>query len=268
MERLKDKKIPFTIILVSILMLIFGIITKDYYGERVYLIRRRLEEAPLRLLDVQIFGISFDYRNFLLFFIVTLGIGIYLFVYKNDKSLKNGIKKPAVYASLKNKYSKFENKSLPNKELDAKIDLGNESRTLSIVGTVSLFALCFTFFMAYKTSFSLWFFVILSYYHHISLKPKTRKEILVKSIGYPLIFLFLFMIIDSGDLYDLSRNLSGLSKHVIPFLIGVLIMFFTLRKRFEKEPAFNIKSPLLWVSTICLLVSIVRFGIYKSMETF
>lgn len=263
MNLLKDKKIPFSVILFSILMLIFGLITKDYNGNYY---KHKYVSPPLKWYDVNIFGMSFDYVNFLLFFLITLGIGIYLLIYKNDKSLKNGIKKPAIYDSIKNKYSEFENKSLPNKELDNKKDIENDERILSIIGTVSLFALFFTFFMAYKTSFSLWFFIILAYYHNISLTPKTKREIIIKSIGYPLIFLFIFMSFESGDLYDLNKNLYGLSKHFIPFLICVLIMVFTQRKRFGKKPEFNLKSPLFWASAICLLVSIFRFGIYKSME--
>lgn len=263
MEIIKDKKVSFIMILFSVLMLIFGIITKDYNGNYY---KHEFEKPPLKWYDVDFFGMSFDYVNFLLFFIITLGIGIYLLVYKNDQSLKSIVKKPAIYDKIKSKYSELENNNLPNKELDTKAELGKYDRTLSIVGTVTLFSLFFTFFMASKMGFSLWFFIILSYYHYITLTPKSKKEILIKSIGYPLIFLFILMLIESGDLYDWNRNVYGLSKHFIPFLICVLIMFFTQRKRFGNPPKFSIKNPLFWVSLLCLVISIVRFGVDKYIE--
>lgn len=270
-------------ILFSVLMLIFGIVTKDYNGN--YYKKSRYNSPPLEHYEVTLFGIDFSYINFLLFFIIVLGIGIYLLLYKNDQSLKNLVKNPKLFIQgkieksekriinkpefldkIKTKYSEFENKSLPNKELDIKQNSVKTSRVLSIVGTVSLFALFFTFFMASKMGFSLWFFIILSYYHFITLTPKSKKEILIKSIGYPLIFLFILMLIESGDLYDWNRNVYGLSKHFIPFLICVLIMFFTQRKRFDNPPKFSIKNPLFWISFLCLIISIVRFGIDKYIE--
>lgn len=266
MELLKDKKISFLMILFSVLMLIFGIITKDYTGTYYDLKAHGYKTPPLKLFDVNVFGMSFDYVNFLFFFVITLGIGIYFLIYKNDKALKSAIKKPALYNKVKAKYSEFETKSLPNKELDKNENSVKNGRILSIVGTVTLFSLFFTFFMAYKTSFSLWFFIILSYYHYITLTPKSKKEILIKSIGYPLIFLFILMLIESGDLYDWNRNLYGLSKHFIPFIICVIIMFFSQRKRFGIAPKFSVKNPLFWVSLLCLIISIVRFGVDKYIE--
>jgi len=293
MEIFKDKKISFITILTSILMLIFGIITKDY-NEEYYLAsydNPLLENPPLKWFDVELFGMSFGYVNFLLFFIITLGIGTYLLFYKKDQSLKKIIKKPAFLNKvksknsyreikinkpefldkIKNKYSNFEKANLPNKEVD-KIESPKEAKALRIVGIITLFALFFTFFMATKVGFSLWFFIILSYYHFITLAPKSKKEITIKSISYPLIFLILFSIFEKGNGetimgMEFERPLTYyLSKHFIPYIIGVIIMFFSLRKQLGNKPKFSIKSPLFWVALICFLASIFRFGVMKYME--
>jgi hypothetical protein len=283
MENLKDKKISFTLILVSILMLIFGIITKDYN-------RNGYENPPLKWYNVDVFGTSFDYVNFLLFFIIILGIGIYLLIYKNDQSLKNIVKSPIVFIQkknrkygnikinkpefldkIKNKYSEFENSKLLKKEV-VKTELPKKDQATSIVGVVTSVAMIFTFYMAMTVGFSLWFFIIYAYYHYLTLAPKSKKEITLKSIGYPLIFLILFSINEkeNGETImgmDFENPLSYyFSKHFIPFIIGVIIMFFSLRKQLGNKPKFNIKNPLFWISLICILVSVFRFGFIKYIE--
>jgi hypothetical protein len=288
MENLKDKKISFTLILVSILMLIFGIITKDYnHYDYQY---SNYKEPPLEWFDVNIFGISFDYINFILFFIIILGIGIYLLIYKNDQSLKKSIKNPRrliqekfktsgnvkinnpeFLEKLKNKYTEFESSNLPKKEIE-KAEQPTEDRATSIVGMVTIVAIIFTFFMATKVGFSLWFFIIYAYYHYLTLAPKSKKEITIKSISYPLIFLILFSLFEKGGGetimgMEIDRPLTYyLSKHFIGFVICVLIMFFSLRKQLGNKPKFSIKNPLFWISLICFLISIFRFGVIIYLE--
>lgn len=289
MENLKDKKTSFLIILLSVLFLIYGIFAKYdnipdnyYFGEN---------EVPLKYFDVDIFGISFDFLNFFLFLLISFGIGVYLLIYKNDQSLKKLFKKPKFFTktksqnsddkfkikkinfldNLKSKYSEFENKNLSNKEVE-KTELPKEDRATSIVKMVTIVAIIFTFYMATKVGFSLWFFIIYAYYHYLTLAPKSKKEITIKSIGYPLIFLILFSIFEKGNGetimgMEFERPLSYyLSKHFIPFIIGVIIMFFSLRKQLGNKPKFSIKNPLFWISLICFLISIFRFGVIKYME--
>ena len=98
MEFLKYKKISFLMILFSILMLLYGIITKYFdLSDRGHL-NGKLKYLPFtgipkNYLTVKFFGINFSYLNFQLFFIIVLVIGIYLLIYKNDQSFKNLIKK-------------------------------------------------------------------------------------------------------------------------------------------------------------------------------
>lgn len=248
-------------------------------------------DIPLNGFNVDIFGTTFDYDNYLMFFIITIGIGIYLFIFINDQSIKNIFKKPRFLNKtksqnsddkfkikkvnfldkLKSKYSEFEKKNLPNKEIE-KTELPKEDRATSIVGMVTIVAIIFTFYMAIKVGFSLWFFIIYAYYHYLTLAPKSKKEITIKSIGYPLIFLILFSIFEKGNGetimgIEFERPLTYyLSKHFIPFIIGVIIMFFSLRKQLGNNPKFSIKNPLFWVALICFLASIFRFGVMKYME--
>ena len=190
MEVIKDKKVSFIMILFSVLMLIFGIITKDYNGNYY---QDEYETPPLKWYDVDLFGMSFDYVNFLLFFIITLGIGIYLLVYLNDQSIKSTVKKPKEFIlkriqnsdkrkinkpeflnKLKNKYSEYESSNLPEKKIE-KAEKSKEDKATSIVGMITIVAIIFTFFMATKVGFSLWFFIIYAYYQFLTLAPKSKK---------------------------------------------------------------------------------------------
>tara|TARA_B100000408_G_scaffold79946_1_gene60976 strand:+ start:2572 stop:2838 length:267 start_codon:yes stop_codon:yes gene_type:complete len=84
MKVLEGKKIPFLIILFSVLMIFFGIVTKYYNGTRY---NKRIYKKPtLELYDVNLFGLEIAYTYFLLFFIITLGIGIFLFVFKTNRN--------------------------------------------------------------------------------------------------------------------------------------------------------------------------------------
>jgi uncharacterized membrane protein YidH (DUF202 family) len=83
MRELEGKKIQFLIILISILMIFFGIVTK-YFGEANYN-RKFYTDTPLNLYVVNFFGLEIPYVFFTLFFVVTLGIGIYLFAFKIKK---------------------------------------------------------------------------------------------------------------------------------------------------------------------------------------
>ena len=255
MELLKEKKISFLITLFSVLMLLFGLITKDYIGDRYDLKHNGYDSPPLRWLEVNFFGISFDYINFLLFFTITLGIGIYFLVYKNDIEIKSLIKKPKFIDTLLNKYYEFERKSLVT---TAPIETEKADKTLSIVQITTVIALLFTFFMSIKVGFSLWFFIILSYFHFISLNSKSKKQIIIKSISYPLIFLILISSIQASDGemimgYRVEMSFSYyIGKHIIGFIVCVAIMIFTLLKRFKNPPKFSAKNPLFWISTICL----------------
>lgn len=269
MELLKEKKTSFLITLFSILMLLFGLITKDYTGDRDVLKHNGYDSPPLKWLEVNIFGISFDYINFLLFFTITLGIGIYFLVYKNDAEIKRLTKKPKFIDTLLNKYYEFERKSLVTSE---PIETEKGDKILSIVQIITVIALLFTLYMSIKVGFSLWFFIILSYFHFISLNSKSKKQIIIKSISYPLIFLLLISSIQAseGEMimgYKVKMSINYyIGKHIIGFLICVSIMIFILLKRFKNPPKFSAKNPLFWIATICFIISMFRFIVERSIE--
>jgi hypothetical protein len=83
MKIIEGKKIPFLIVLFSVLMIFFGIVTKYYDGTKY---NKRIYKKPtLELYDVNLFGLEIPYTYFLLFFVITLGIGIYLFAFRSKK---------------------------------------------------------------------------------------------------------------------------------------------------------------------------------------
>ena len=66
-------------------MIFFGLVTKYYdgteYSKRIY------KAPPLELYDVTLFGLEVSYIYFILFFVITLGIGIYLFIFQPNKNV-------------------------------------------------------------------------------------------------------------------------------------------------------------------------------------
>ncbi|WP_166387985.1 hypothetical protein [Polaribacter sp. 11A2H] len=246
----------------------------------MYLKQRGYLKAPLKYIEVKFLGIKFDYVNFLFFFIITLGIAIYLFIYTEDQLIKNKIRKLTFFNRGKNKhnnellkekqndYSNFEEIKLKHKESET-IITQKKDKNLSIVLKIIFVALLFTFFMAIETGFSLWFFIILPYYFYISLKPKSKDEILIKSIFYPLFFLIIITVSHTekvNSMYEMPF-LYNLSKHLIFYVTSVLIIFFTQKSRFGKLPKFNSKNPLFWISLISFIISFSHFVVDKYIES-
>lgn len=266
MEQLKNKKVSFLIILFSILMLIFGMITKDYNGDYYKHIHN---EPTLKFFDVNFFGLSFGYVNFMFLFTMFLGIGVYLFFYKDDQSIKRIIKRPKLRKRIKTKHFEVESTSLPKEEFN-EIELTKKNRTLTIVRVLTVFALTFTLYMATNMGFSLWFFIIFAYFHLISLTSKSKKEILIKSMVYPLVFLMIIILPKQSVMIygmEIEQPFSyKLSNHLLPFIIGVVLMYISQRRRFGNPPRFSLKSPLFWVSLLCLIISVIRYGFDKYIE--
>lgn len=250
MEQLKQTKIPFLITLFSILMLVFGYMTKDYND--IYY-RKKKFDAPLEWYDVSLFGLEIDYKSYMLFFILVLGIGVYLLIFKTDEQIKSIFK---FYKQNSSKVTELkENIELQKPKQVRDIKKVNES-IVKIVEVVTLLGLFLTFYIGTSRQYSLWFFIILSYFYFLILKPKSMKQIVIKSILYPLIFLVIFTLAGSEDAYNWSSNMYFMSKHIIPFLISVGIIFFTQRHKLIKQPSFSFRSPLFWISMLCLTAAV------------
>ncbi|PXX22833.1 hypothetical protein [Arenibacter sp. ARW7G5Y1] len=86
-----EKKISTTIIIVSLLLIIYSLLAKDfdpYFDQQIYNLVENNFEIPLSYYFVNIFGIDMPYRGTLLLLIIFLGMGIYLFIYKSDAEIK------------------------------------------------------------------------------------------------------------------------------------------------------------------------------------
>jgi len=255
MEHLKHKKISFLITLFSVLMLVFGLFTKDY--DDLYY-RKKKFDAPLDIYDVSLFGLDIDYKSYMLFFILILGIGVYLFIFKTDTQLKSVFKMPKVDWSRLTEFK--ENLEVSQPYTVKNTEKGNEL-VIKIVEVVTLLALLFTFYIGASRQLSLWFFIILSYFYFLILQPKSFKQVVVKSILYPLIFLVIFTLAGSEDAYNWSSNMYYMSKHIIPFLISVGIIFFTQRNKLKYRQSFSFRNPLFWISLLCTIVAVLTLMI-------
>ena len=251
-----NKKISSAIILVSILMLVYGLITKDYDGSYF---NNKQKIPPLDLFDVSLFGWDVDYKNYMLFFIIILSVGAYLYIFKTDESLKTVFKglnfkpkMPKISNELKLKYKKYEKKHTQTVEISKQDNKQNNIVTL--VEVVTFLAMGFTFYMGVETGFSLWFFIILSYFYYLVWKPKSIRQILIKAILYPLIFMILFTLSESSRVIYFSFFYQ-MSRHILPYLISVIVIFFTQRHKLNNQPSFSFRNPLFWISLLCLIVA-------------
>lgn len=250
MEHIKHKKISFLITLFSVLMLVFGLFTKDY--EDLYY-RKKKYDAPLEIYDVSLFGLDIDYKSYMLFFILILGIGVYLLIFKTDTQLKSVFRIPKVDLRKVKEFKEGLEVSQPNKVQNTK---NGYELIIKIIEIFTLIALLITFYIGTSRQFSLWFFIILSYFYFLILQPKSMRQIVIKSILYPLIFLVIFTLAGSEDAYNWSSNMYFMSKHIIPFLISVGIIFFTQRNKLKNRQTFSFRNPLFWISLLCTIVAV------------
>lgn len=151
----------------------------------------------------------------------------------------------------------------------------NINRTIiTFIEILTLFTLFFTFYMGYSIGYTLWFFLILPYYCLLKLSPKTLKEIIIKSISYPLIFLILFALFQKvngetilGFEFEMPFTYY-LSQHFFPFILSALIIFFSQKHKFKNDTNFSFKHPLLWLAVLSIVIAIIHFNIDKRTTEF
>lgn len=250
MEQLKQKKIPFLIAFFSLLMLVFGLISKDYDGSYYY---NKHKIPPLDLYDVSLFGWDIDYKGYMLFFILILGLGVYLLIFKTDEQIRSILKSPKMNL---NKMAEFKGKLKAQEPKQVQNTKKVNETVVKIVEVVTVLALFLTFYVGTSRQYSLWFFIILSYFYFLILKPKSLKQVVIKSIFYPFIFLMIFTLAGSEDAYNWSSNTYYMSKHVIPFLVSVGIIFFTQRHKLNNQTSFSFLNPLFWLALACFLIAL------------
>ena len=246
MKQLENKKVSFTLILFSLLMLVFGIFTKDH--NNLYYRKKKIS-PPLEVYNVDLFGLEVSFKAYLLFFIIILGIGIYLFVFKND--ISNKILPTSFFQKLKSFYLEYEgNNTAIQQENSATSQSNKYQRTVEVITFLSLL---FTFYLAIELGYSIWFFIILSYFYLLLLKPKSVSNVILKAVFYPLIFVVIINGLTHNDNYSIQYNVS---RFILQYLIAVAIIIFTQLRKLKKGYEFDFKHPLFWASSICLITGI------------
>lgn len=125
-----------------------------------------------------------------------------------------------------------------------------------------LLCLFWTMYVSISTGFYLAFFMPLAYYFYMTLKAKSIKEAISKSLLYPLGF-FIFLVIigaaieKSNYSYDMSFDyfLGGeFAEALLPFILCSALTFASLRKK-VKNPEIR-KSKINWSYLTVVIVSV------------
>lgn len=237
-------------------MIVFGLIT-NYYPR---IIRSNQKNIPLSRYKVNVLSIEIPYINFLLFFIVTLGVGIYLFNLSNEnskidkESKKDKKRRFLIVEKIKLWYSKIEIPQLKKRIVRKKSS--KKYYVKHIIETITVFALFYTFYLGFSKGNTLCFFIVVSYYYLLSVDPKSIVEVVVKSICYPLLFVIVFAFSDVHQYYNFIQKISS---NLFPYFISVLAIFFSLRDKLKNKRSFSLKHPLFFLFVYMVIVSITYF---------
>lgn len=123
-----------------------------------------------------------------------------------------------------------------------------------IVETLTVIALFFTFYFGFSKGYAFHFFVTLSYFYLLELEPKSMKEVIIKSICYPMIFLILFAIFSKHPYYDFIQKMSS---NLLFYIMSIIIIYFSLRDKIKNNREFSLKHPLFWLFAYTIINSIV-----------
>jgi uncharacterized membrane protein YhaH (DUF805 family) len=117
MKKIENKKIPVTIILISVIGIIIGYLIKDsYYDDGSIQLLYVDKNYPLKYYEIYVFGYLIEYTHFLSVMILILGLGIYSFLFKTDEEIKiipnkfkNRLKKIKSNQNINNSLANFKN---------------------------------------------------------------------------------------------------------------------------------------------------------------
>jgi|GEM_PF-3440237 len=96
-----NKKIPTVVTIVSICVLLYGLLAKEYdpfKSKDVYLLTKNGYNIPISYYHVEILWFEMKYLNLMLMGLVCLAFGVYWFFYKEDKEVKESMIKTKTYA--------------------------------------------------------------------------------------------------------------------------------------------------------------------------
>ena len=99
MKNLENKKIPVTIILISVIATIIGYLIKGNYNDDGSIRPLYIDvNYSLKAYEFYVFGYIIEYTTFLSVMLILLGLGIYCLLFKTDEEIKNSL------AKLKNSF--------------------------------------------------------------------------------------------------------------------------------------------------------------------
>ena len=94
MEKIENKKIPVTIILISVIGIIIGYLIKDsYYDDGSIQLLYVDRNYPLKYYEIYVFGYLIEYTTFLSVMLLILGLGVYSLLFKTDEEIKISLNK-------------------------------------------------------------------------------------------------------------------------------------------------------------------------------
>ncbi len=94
MKNIENKKIPVTIILISVIATIIGYLIKGSYNDDGSIRQLYIDvNYSLKAYEFYVFGYIIEYTTFLSVMLILLGLGIYCFLFKTDDEIKNSFKK-------------------------------------------------------------------------------------------------------------------------------------------------------------------------------
>lgn len=94
MNNIENKKIPVTIILITIIGIIIGYLKKDIYNVDGSIRKLRVNvNYPLKYYEIYVFEYWIDCINFISVMLLILGLSMYTFLFKTDEEIKNSVKK-------------------------------------------------------------------------------------------------------------------------------------------------------------------------------
>ena len=89
---LKQKKISASLIMIGIFGIIYGVMNKEFVGNNAEIYNTIISSYPLRFNTISFFGMSFKLINFLLINEILIMLGIYTFLFYDDREIKKILK--------------------------------------------------------------------------------------------------------------------------------------------------------------------------------
>lgn len=246
----KQNKISFVMFLIGCALLLIASNTKYLYGNN--------REWYVNFLGT----FTYKYDEFFTLIVVLTTISIYLFIYKNDEIIKGWVKlllnkinfqkeKLMKVVSPRFKFLKRP-KNNDNKNEIIPIEI-KTNKTKSKLSTFILIYIVLVLFVSFLINDKFLFFIFLPFYFFVNFKPKSYKDVYIKTFLNPLYFVLLFAFFRSEPHYNIVQNISS---NLVYYVISAILIYFTLRDKLKNKREFSFKHPLFWISSLYLIQAI------------